>query len=183
MPTTITLTYITDEFARLFREGSFAVLSLLAIGIVLVTLEIITPERGRFAVSGVFLIALSAILRMAIGGNPAILFLYVALSFVVILAIFCVIAFFQKTAWITEALKREELEGMPDGLIKRTDYSNLLGLEGTTTSALAPAGQMNLGDTSFFVTSDIGLIELGKKVRVVEVRGENIIVQEIDGDD
>jgi len=56
----------------------------------------------------------------------------------------------------------------------------LLGQVGSTTSKLAPSGQMFLGDTTFFVTSDLGIIEQDKKVRVVEVRGEQIIVQEIE---
>jgi len=171
---------LANEFVRLVSDMSFVVFALLAAGIIFITLEIITPESGRFGICGFLLIVLSAVLLIVAGGTPAMLFLYAVIIFVVILGIFCSVMVIQKTAWINEAKRREELRGMPDGSQKRTDYNFLLGLEGTTTSLLAPTGQMTLGDTNFFVTSDLGVIEFGKKVRVVEVRGENIVVQEIE---
>jgi len=159
---------------------SFVVIALLVFGIVLIALEMITPERGRFGISGLFLVVVAFVLRMLAGGSPAMLFLLVAITFVIILAIFCVITISQKTAWIDAALGREELRNVPDGSQKRNNYGALLGQIGTTTSKLAPSGQMYLGDTTFFVTSDLGIIEHDKKVRVVEVRGEQIVVQEIE---
>jgi len=172
--------YIIREFLRLFSDMSFVVLALLIFGIVLIALEMITPERGRLGISGLLLITISLVLRMLAGGSPAVLFLYVAGTLVVVLIVFCIITVSQKTAWIANALGREELRNVPDGSQKRTNYSALLGQVGTTTSKLAPSGQMFLGDTTFFVTSDLGIIESDKKVRVVEVRGEQIIVQEIE---
>ena len=173
------LTYITDEFIRLFRYMGFVVFALTAAGIILITLEMIVPHKGRFAVSGIILVVMSIVLRMLVGGSPAILFLYVAITLIIIVAIFSVIMTVQKSAWINEALRREELRSTPDGSQKRTDYSFLLGLEGEASTVLAPQGQMTLGDTNFLVTSDLGFIRQGRKVRVVEVRGEHIMVQEV----
>ena len=158
---------------------SFVVFALTAAGIILITLEMIVPHKGRFAICGVVLVVVSIVLRMLVGGSPAIMFLYVAITLAIIIAIFCVVMVFQKSAWIDEALRREELRSAPDGSQKRTDYSFLLGLEGMAASVLAPQGQMTLGDTTFLVTSDLGFIRQGKKVRVVEVRGEHIVVQEV----
>ena len=172
--------YIIQEFLRLFSGMNFVVLALFVFGIILITLEMITPERGRFGISGFFLIIISIVFRMLAGGSTAMLFLYAAITVIVILTIFCIIAIYKNTAWIAAALGREELRDVPDGSQKRTNYGSLLGQVGTTTSKLTPSGQMYLGDTTFFVTSDLGIIEQDKKIRVVEVRGEQIIVQEIE---
>jgi len=172
--------YIIHEFLRLFSDMSFIVLTLLIFGIILIALEMIAPERGRLGISGLFLIVISLALRMLAGGTLAMLFLYVSVTIAIILIIFCTITISQKTSWVRASLGREELRNVPDGSQKRMNYGSLLGQVGTTTSRLTPSGQMYLSDTTFFVTSDLGIIENERKVRVVEVRGEQIIVQEIE---
>ena len=52
----------------------------------------------------------------------------------------------------------------------------LMGLEGTTTTRLAPAGKARLGGRIHEVTSDGPLVEPGTPVRVVEVRGSRVFV-------
>ena len=53
----------------------------------------------------------------------------------------------------------------------------LLGLEGTTTTRLAPAGKARIGGRIQDVTSDGALVEPGATVRVVEVRGGRVLVR------
>jgi membrane-bound serine protease (ClpP class) len=52
----------------------------------------------------------------------------------------------------------------------------LLGLEGTTTTRLAPAGMARIAGRLHDVTSDGRLVEPGTAVRVVEVRGSRVLV-------
>jgi membrane-bound serine protease (ClpP class) len=55
----------------------------------------------------------------------------------------------------------------------------LLGVEGTTTTRLAPAGKARLAGAIRDVTADGGLIEPGTPVRVVEVRGRHVMVRSL----
>jgi membrane-bound ClpP family serine protease len=55
----------------------------------------------------------------------------------------------------------------------------LLGLEGTTTTRLAPAGMARIAGRLHDVTSDGRLIEPGTAVRVVEVRGSRVLVNAV----
>ena len=55
----------------------------------------------------------------------------------------------------------------------------LLGLEGTATTRLVPAGKARIGGRVHDVTSDGQLIEPGAAVRVVEVRGGRVLVKAI----
>jgi membrane-bound serine protease (ClpP class) len=53
----------------------------------------------------------------------------------------------------------------------------LIGLEGMTTTRLAPAGKARIDGRVREVTSDGSLVEPGAPVRVVEVRGGRVLVQ------
>ena len=55
----------------------------------------------------------------------------------------------------------------------------LLGLEGTTTTRLAPAGKARISGRLHDVTSDGNLIEPGTAVRVVDVRGSHVLVKAV----
>ena len=55
----------------------------------------------------------------------------------------------------------------------------LLGLEGTTTTRLAPAGKARISGRLQDVTSDGNLIEPGTAVRVVDVRGSHVLVKAV----
>jgi membrane-bound serine protease (ClpP class) len=56
---------------------------------------------------------------------------------------------------------------------------NLLGMEGTATTRLAPAGKARLGGSVRDVFADEGLVESGAAIRVVSVRGERVFVREV----
>jgi membrane-bound ClpP family serine protease len=56
---------------------------------------------------------------------------------------------------------------------------DLLGVEGMTTTRLAPAGKARLTGTIHDVIADGGLIEPGTPVRVVEVRGRRLLVRSL----
>lgn len=55
----------------------------------------------------------------------------------------------------------------------------LLGLEGVTTSRLAPAGTARIAGRLQNVSVEGGLIEPGRGIRVVEIRGGRVLVREV----
>jgi membrane-bound serine protease (ClpP class) len=57
--------------------------------------------------------------------------------------------------------------------------AELVGVEGTTTSRLAPAGKARIGGEVRDVTSDGTLVEPGSAVEVVAVRGGRLVVRPI----
>lgn len=58
---------------------------------------------------------------------------------------------------------------------------DLVGVEGTTTSRLAPAGKARIGNTVRDVTSDGALVEPGMAVQVVAIRGGRLVVRATGG--
>jgi membrane-bound serine protease (ClpP class) len=65
----------------------------------------------------------------------------------------------------------------PEDVVEQDQVEELLGLEGTTTTRLAPAGKARIGGRIHEVTSDGPLLEPGTAVRVVEVRGGRVLVR------
>ncbi|MFM8704887.1 MAG: NfeD family protein, partial [Planctomycetia bacterium] len=63
-----------------------------------------------------------------------------------------------------------------DYQIRQLQWS-LLGIEGTTTTRLAPAGKARIGGRVFDVATLGQLVEPGEAVRVVEVRGGKVVVK------
>jgi len=63
--------------------------------------------------------------------------------------------------------------------VETDQFESLLGVEGTTTTRLAPAGKARLGGGIYEVATDGALIEPGMPVRVVEVRGRRVLVRPI----
>jgi membrane-bound serine protease (ClpP class) len=57
--------------------------------------------------------------------------------------------------------------------------ADLIGVRGTTTSRLAPAGKARIGGEVREVTSDGGLVEPGEAVQVVAVRGGRLVVRAV----
>jgi membrane-bound ClpP family serine protease len=61
--------------------------------------------------------------------------------------------------------------------VEQDMLEELVGLDGTTTTRLAPAGKARIGGRIHDVTSDGALVEPGMEVRVVEVRGGRVLVR------
>jgi membrane-bound ClpP family serine protease len=82
----------------------------------------------------------------------------------------------------TPVLRNVLLEPPPaDDVIDENRLEELVGLEGTTTTRLAPAGKARIHGRLQEVTSDGPLVEPGMPIRVVEVRGGRVLVKPLLG--
>ena len=68
-----------------------------------------------------------------------------------------------------------------DDAFEEAKLEELIGLEGMTTTRLAPAGKARIAGRLHEVTSDGVLLEPGLPVRVVEVRGGRVLVKPLLG--
>ena len=95
-------------------------------------------------------------------------------------AIACVVAGFYvlprtpfgKNLFLAGAQKPE------DGWVSTVTDASLIGQEGTVFTALRPAGTIVLDGKRYDAVSDATFIEKGATVRVVEVHGNRIVVEE-----
>ena len=61
------------------------------------------------------------------------------------------------------------------------DLHELVGTKGVTATPLMPAGKARFADSIIDVIADGDMIEPGKPVEVVEVRGNRVVVREVNG--
>ena len=58
------------------------------------------------------------------------------------------------------------------------DLHELVGTKGVTSTPLMPAGKARFGDAVIDVIADGDMIDPGKTVEVIEVRGNRVVVRE-----
>ena len=60
---------------------------------------------------------------------------------------------------------------------KLADFQHLSGQSGTTTTPLMPSGKARFGDEVVAVVSDGSAIAKGEAIRVVEIKGNRVVVE------
>jgi membrane-bound serine protease (ClpP class) len=58
-------------------------------------------------------------------------------------------------------------------------FEHLVGMQGVTTTPLLPSGKAQIGDELVDVIADGEVIERNQPVRVVEVRGNRVLVRQV----
>jgi membrane-bound serine protease (ClpP class) len=65
------------------------------------------------------------------------------------------------------------------GYVSNKNRTELIGLEGTTVTALRPAGTVVIGDERLDVVSEGSFIQKDKKVKIVKTEGSRVVVREV----
>ena len=63
---------------------------------------------------------------------------------------------------------------------KLADFEHLMGQTGVTTTQLMPSGKARFGDEMVAVVSDGSAVPKGSSIRVIEVQGNRIVVEQLD---
>ena len=150
---------------------------MLIAGFVLIGLEMVIPGFGApgiigsiCLVGGIFLSSDSFEEGVTI---TAVVVILLAVMFAVVLALFHMKKI--KPPIILE----EEMKG-EKGLLSTSDLEYLLGKEGMASTDLHPSGKCNIEGVEFDVRSDGRYIAKGRKVRIVRIQGNTLIIKEIE---
>lgn len=174
-----------------FLAGTAEWLELVAFGLGLACLAIevfVLPGFGIFGVGGMALTVLGVVLmsqtfvipRNAYQFNEIVRGLSIAMASLVGILIGVVSArlFLPKAALATGLSM-----GAPDESLDQVErvarYEHLLGQTGVAITPLRPSGKGRFGDAIVAVISDAKAIESGESVRVLDVRGNRVVVEEV----
>jgi membrane-bound ClpP family serine protease len=124
------------------------------IGFLLVILEIFNPGFGVPGALGAIFLVIGVVVTMESLIDAIIMI-------VIILAV------------LTDSLNEE------GGFQGTEDLKVFLGKEGTTLTALRPAGTAEFNGTRLDVVSEFGYIEKDTKVKVIDVEGRRVVVEKI----
>lgn len=148
---------------------------LLVIGVVLIGVEMVLPGFGVPGISGTISLVVGILLASK-NLEQAVAILVVVL---VILAIMltCVIVFFHSKK-VKSPIRLEEELGNKDGFLSADDLTYLIGKEGITTTDLRPTGKCDIEGVTFEVRSENAFIVKGKRIQVIRIQANALIVRE-----
>ncbi|HEX9732701.1 MAG TPA: NfeD family protein [Thermoanaerobaculia bacterium] len=151
-------------------EGLLQVVALLSVGYVLLLLEIFVPG-GVLGVLGGLAVVWGCYEAFELG--PLWGLASIVLSVVVTIGL--VVGFLR-----SRAAKRLVLSGGEPKSWKAQNLHlpDLVGKEGRTLSSLRPAGLAEIGGDRVDVVTDSEFLDAGVRVRVIEVEGNRVVVEE-----
>ncbi len=172
--------------------AGFEEIVLIALGLILLVVEVfVTPGFGVAGISGLLVMALGLLLallgldlRFALEtGEVWTALLRVFASFGATVLAFAVFLYFApESRFASRLVLKEKVRGTVvreggDGGPEAGD--ELLGQEGVAVGDLRPAGIVRIGDRRVDVVTEGDYVDAGATVRVIEVRGNRVVVREV----
>lgn len=169
-----------QQFIDLFADYGFASMMVMIFGLVLCMIEVVMPGFGVFGILGSFFTIGGAISRIVLG-----------VTWVQILAMFIlVVAVVAISVILVSVLARLGLLGkvaiVQDKTVVPVDYEKpskeqlkLVGKTGFAHTVFKPSGKLVLNGVIYDAISDGEFIEQGEKIKVVEIKNNNIIVKKV----
>ncbi len=192
LPGFISLLCFSLYFWIQFLNGTAQWLEVLAfaLGIVCIGIEIfLLPGVGVFGIGGLCLLVLGVILTSQTFIIPRNTYQFEQLThnlWLMIGAFAAVVVGFVLLRILVPQqtlFKHLALDGPDPDVIEDAErlakYDHLLGMTGKTTTALLPAGKAMFGDELVQVLSDGSPISEGSTIQVVEVKGNRVVVSEL----
>jgi membrane-bound serine protease (ClpP class) len=157
-------------------EGLTTVVLLLAFGYLLLFLELFLPG-GILGVLGTLSVLYACYLAFGLstGWGTA------ALGLSIVVAVVAIRLFVRSR--VGKNLMMVGDEGARGWRANEAGLDALLGQEGTTLTALRPAGMAAIGDRRVDVVADSEFLGAGVRVRVCEVEGNRVLVEAVETED
>ena len=176
------------QFGLLFSNMQWYVAVCIAVGIVLLLIEVFEPGFGIFGISGIVLLVLSIVLRTVIRkpeDNPIAQVFQMLLLFLIIGALlFILLAVATKKNWLKKTPLIQSGTAVNEDFSDGTEnYSSLIGKEGKAVTDLRPSGKAEIDGKVYDVVADNFFINVGKKIKVNNVEGSKIGVEIIKNKD
>lgn len=151
----------------------FLVFTLILLGFILLAIELfIIPGFGFVGISGLFCLAVASFLSYT-RLNPL-------MGILVSIASIIVIVIMLRILPKTKLYKKLRLETTTVGYsATRAGLERLMGKEGVTINPLHPVGTAIIEGKRVDVVSEVGMIEKGRRIIVVKVEGNKVVVKEV----
>lgn len=147
----------------------------LAVGLVLLVVEVFTPGLG--VAGGIGALALLGAVLMQIGNPVGILFMIALVLFVIAIALILFLRLGSKGRFDkSKIVLSEQIQADGSGLI-RQDYQTLIGQVGVAETVLRPSGKACFQGRTVDVVTAGEFILKGRQVQVVSAEGLRVLVR------
>ncbi|MCL2177627.1 MAG: hypothetical protein FWB72_06800 [Firmicutes bacterium] len=168
-----------DEFVSLWSGMSIFPAVFLALGLVLMIIEIFNPGVGIFGALGAILLILGIVIRVAESGSVAHLFMLVFIILLTLTASFLLMVRFMKFGWLANSnlVNNDTGSTLADDTRDGVNYAYLVGQTGISLTSLHPGGKAFINGNNYDVVTRGDFIEANVEVRVRQVEGIRIVVE------
>jgi membrane-bound serine protease (ClpP class) len=153
-------------------SSNLAIIFFISLGFILFLIELLTPGFGIPGIAGIVFILIGCYNAL-----KASLFLGIAASLASILTIILFFRIFAKSP-VWRKIRLDTKEEKEKGFIPAEDLSYLLNKTGIAITALHPSGIALIEGKRIDVAAETMFIDKDKKIKVVEVEGNKVIVKE-----
>ena len=150
-------------------------LVLLVIGIVLVGIEMIMPGFGVTGITGGISI-IAGIVMMSDSVEGALKLSAIVIVILAILLALVILIFHSKKIKSPIILEKELNKDLD--YISTKDLEYLIGKEGISSTILRPTGKCDIEGVSFEVRSENEYIDKGRKVKIIKIQNNMLVVKE-----
>lgn len=166
-----------NEFLLLFTDMGVLSLILVICGIILMAIEFCVPGFGIFGILGIGSLFGAIISRAVEGANITQICIMIILCLLIVSAMLALMPFAMKKGLLSKTGIVENGQ-----VVKPNNVSTkkeLVGKIGKTTCACRPAGSVEIDDVVYDCVSEKAYIGVNKKVQILEIKDEVILVKEI----
>ena len=169
-----------QQFLELFADYGFVSMMVMIFGLVMCMIEVIVPGFGVFGILGSFFTIGGAISRMILGTN----WMQILAMFILVVAIIAVsvllVTIFARIGLLGKVSIVQEKTVVPTDYEKPSkEQLKLVGKIGFAHTVFKPSGKLVLNGNIYDAISDGEFIEQGEKIKVVEIKNNNIIVKKV----
>lgn len=168
-----------EEFVLLFTNMGLASLLCLIIGIIFMAIEMCIPGFGVFGIIGILGLFSSIVARALEGANVTQICIMIIICLLLVFAFFAVVSHSMRKGLLSKTGLVETGEAVKKGY--KSKNQELVGKIGVTKSKCRPAGSVEIDGVVYDCVSEEKYIKAKKNVKVVKLKNDNIVVEEVEG--
>jgi len=167
---------ISITFIELLANVSWISITLFAVGIGLIVVEMFEPGFGFFGIFGVICL-IGCIFVTASTVTEGIML--TAFFFVILLIMLGIFLILVSKGKLPGKLVLKDSESREEGYSGTRDLNEFMGKSGVVTTICRPVGNVDFDGVKLEVVSRGEFIEKGKPVEVIEIEGNRVVVKEL----
>ena len=169
------------EVGGLFTQMHWAVIALLALGVVLCLIAAIVPGFGIFGILGIMCEMGAVIIHAVVSGSAVQVFFLILLVLLVTGLLFLLFIHSAKYGILAKTAIVENKSSIPKDYKEKTEkeLKPLIGKEGLALTECRPVGKIRIGEEIYEAQAKGLLIQKGEVVKVVAIEDARIMIDKI----
>ena len=164
--------------------GAFAIISTVVyvLGIIFLVVEAFIPGFGFFGISGISGITLGIIIKIFVGETVERILLELVIALVLIIALLVWVIISARKGLISKSPLISKGSSIPT-FYNDDDLKIFVDQNGETVTTCKPVGKIRLDNEIYDATSLDGFLEIGTKIKVVNVKDNTLEIVKFKGEE